>query len=125
MKITHVYYDRRMTNEKVRDIASGIIGFKLTPLYERITQRTVKLWAHIIRAGDDDLLKRVTIGNEAGERLRYGKRRAGRLREQWCETVEKAAWDSPDPVLKGTEDEYTGCIEQREFLVRAAIERCL
>ena len=125
LRLKHVYFDRRMTNKKVREIARNRIGFEITPLSEWITQRTVKLWAHIVRAGELDLLRKATFGTEAGERVRYDKGRAGRPREQWCDTVEKAAWDSIDAVLKGTEEEYTRSIEQREFLVRAARERCI
>ena len=124
--LKHVYYDRTMTNDRVRQIATQLIGEEITPMSRWLERRNVGLWAHLIRAEQGDIVKYATLDDEReGDRKRHETRRKGRPRKQWNELAEENAWNTMDPILRGTEETFEGTAEQRNFLIRAAKERCI
>ena len=102
-----------------------MLGDNIETLSSQWAHRVAKLWAHLVRADNEDLLRQTVLKNDSADRRREEKRRIGRPRLQWTEAAEKIAWDMLGPVLRGTEDNYEGTSEQRAFLAQAAYERCL
>ena len=120
-----------MKNDKVYEMASLRAGMEITNNSEVVEERAVKLWAHLIRAEDSDIMKAATFDTgrwaegECGERLRPGHRRVGRPRMQWADIAETSAWNilGKKGILEQTP--YTGDRDQRQRLTGAARDRII
>ena len=80
-----------MSNKKLLERAkvklNGELGNKaLRRLSTRFIERQMVLYAHIIRSGEDDPMKKISI-TEKGERVKADFRMAGRPRIKWYDTT--------------------------------------
>ena len=71
---------------------------------------------HIIRTDNNDPLRQVTLKDSSAERPEWGKKRAGKPRQNWIKEAKKEIWSNS---LKKTEP-YTETKEQDAYLLRAA-----
>ena len=92
-KILHIKnpYWPRVSNKKLLERAnaklSGELANKeLRRLSTRLIERQIALYAHIIRAGEDDPMSSISI-TEQGGRVRADFRRVGRPRVKWYSTT--------------------------------------
>ena len=90
LKIKHPYWSR-VSNKKLLETANEKLGNEqdkncLRNLSSRLVERQILLFAHTIRLGEQDPLKKISI-DEAGNRVRSDFRRAGRPRTKWYDTT--------------------------------------
>ena len=70
----------------------GNTGKKLRPFSEDYKYRKIKLMGHIIRADNNDPMRKVTFAENTIQEWAFDKRRIGRPRDQWTEATKKAIW---------------------------------
>ena len=92
-KILHVKnpYWSRVSNKKLLERVNAKLSGELENKELRrfstiLIERQTALYAHIIRAGEDDPMKSISI-TEQGERVRADFRRVGRPRVKWYDTT--------------------------------------
>ena len=61
---------------------------QIVPISERLVNREVKLYGHLVRADEDDLMKKVTMYQD-GTRRRALFKRVGRPRTKWHTVTRK------------------------------------
>ena len=54
--------------------------------------RKIKLMGHVIRASNDDPMRKVTFAPNTVEECRYAQRKVGRPKDQWLHESKKAVW---------------------------------
>ena len=81
--------DRANTNMAVLQKASAIAypnaqdHRSLKPFGKLYNERRASLLGHIIRACDSDPLRQISFEPQTANRVQYGKKRCGRLRQNW------------------------------------------
>ena len=90
LEAKHPYWSR-ISNKKLLEMANDKLGNEqdkscLTKLSSRLIERQIVLFAHTVRFGEQDPLKRIAI-DEAGNRVRSDFRRTGRPRTKLYDTT--------------------------------------
>ena len=117
------------TNEAVLEKVNNILSesgtrtnvLKARKLSEVVEMRRKTLLGHVIRAPDDDPMKKATFDNENQnlKPLDMGHCREGRPREKWLEATMRSSWND----IRRTQIEYSGNAAQRGKIKKAARDR--
>ena len=66
-------------------------------------ERRTSLMGHIIRTDNNDPLRQVTLKDDTAERPEWGKKRAGKPRQNWIKEAKKDIWTNSlkksNPIL--------------------------
>ena len=80
------------------------------------SERITSLMGHIIRTDNNDPLRQVALKDSTAERPDWGKKRAGKPRQNWIKEAKKVIWTNN---LKKFEP-HNENREQDEYILRAA-----
>ena len=116
----------KVNNEKVLNVASEIAygePDKIKLASRIISDRAITLLGHIIRADDNDQMKKVAIDAEF-KRVERNKRRVGRPRFFWLQLTMERAYRSYTKKENLTDSEFVfKNAEQRALIAKLALER--
>jgi len=105
LNLKHTHWDRSATNKRILSLATEATYRtgteaqlqrnkdkevqKFSTTYKR---RKEKLLGHIIRTGNDDPLRQVTLQCSKARPVNYGKKRSGHPREKWTQNTMTRLW---------------------------------
>ena len=105
LNLKHTHWDRTATNARILQLATEETYRKGTEAQKKrnehkevqkfsttYKQRREKLLGHIIRTGDGDPLRQVTLQEGLARPVNWGKRRNGHPREKWTQSTMKGLW---------------------------------
>ena len=128
LKIKNPYWSR-VSNEKLLEMTNDKLKLEnedkpLRRLSERIIDRQITLYAHVIRANEDDPMQKISI-DVTGERIKADFRRPGHPRIKWYDTTRKHIINKlkMEGILPQDEDRLLNRQEINSIIVNCAIER--
>ena len=123
LKKKHTFYCRAHTNNHVLQEANlsayGPDSNRKIELFgEAYEHRRAKLLGHIIRADNQDPLRRVTLQNDTAYRHNLGKRRVGKPEQNWIHKAKQHVWEN-----KLGQYNYEEKTDQDDIIYKRAINR--
>jgi hypothetical protein len=72
---------------------------KIVLFSEAYQKKRRNLLGHLMRTGNDDPLRQVSLQPNSGRPIAKGKRRSGKPRQRWVDNVMKKVWKKSDTKL--------------------------